>query len=130
MCKYRLKNKKLMVIVMNVDLADQTSRREGKTVKPEKKVCLDAQVSSGFTRRNDFGEKHDYFSPLCFFLYTGESYATRRQGTPPTRIIRRFFTSDKQAIWLSLGLFEENMFFFLQHTPGSPQIRRKKIDHP
>lgn len=111
---------------MNVDLADQMSRREGKTVEPEKKVCLDARVSSSFTRRRDFGEKHDYFSPLCFFLYTWESYATRRQGTPPTRIIRRFFTSDKQAIWLSLGLFEENMFFFVATYSREPPDQEEK----
>lgn len=62
-------------------------------------------------------------SSLCFSLYTGESSATRRQGAPSTRIIRRFFTSDKQAIWLSLGLFEENMF--LHRTPGSPTSGKK-----
>lgn len=87
--------------------------------------------------------KHDYyffFSPLfCFLLYTGESSATTRRGAPLTRIIRRFFTSDKQAIWLSLGLFEENMF--LHHTPGSPESGKRggkkkekknktKKDHP
>lgn len=70
-----------------------------------------------------------FFPPLCFFLvYTGEPSATRRQGAPSTRIIRRFFTSDKQAIWLSLGLFEENMF--LRRTPGSRIRGKKKVDHP
>lgn len=31
----------------------------------KEEVCLDARVSSGFTRRNDLG-KHDYFLPLLF----------------------------------------------------------------
>lgn len=69
------------------------------------------------------------FFPLCFFLYTGETSATRRQGAPPTRIIRRFFTSDKQAIWLSLGLFEENMFF-CNILQGAPRSGGKNVDHP
>lgn len=117
-----------MVIVMNVDLTDQKSRRkEMREILREGEVCLDARVSLGFARRNDFGGKHDYFFPSAFPSYTGESSATRRQGAPSTRIIRRFFTSDKQAIWLSLGLFEENMF--LHRTPGSP-TSGKKVDHP
>ena len=122
----------LMVIVMNVDLADQKSRRRkkkkkkgnaGESCEEQKRVCLDARVSLGFMRRNDLGGKHDYFFPSAFSSYTGESSATRRQGAPSTRIIRRFFTSDKQAIWLSLGLFEENMF--LHRTPGSPTSGKK-----
>lgn len=108
----------LMVIVMNVDFADQKSRRkEMREILRGGEVCLDARVSFGFTRRNDLGETWLFF-PSAFPSFTGESSATRRQGAPSTRIIRRFFTSDKQAIWLSLGLFEENMF--LQRTPGSP----------
>ena len=95
----------------------------GESWEEQKRVCLDARVSLGFMRRNDLGGKHDYFFPSAFSSYTGESSATRRQGAPSTRIIRRFFTSDKQAIWLSLGLFEENMF--LHRTPGSPTSGKK-----
>lgn len=50
------------------------------------------------------------FLPPLLSLYTRESSATRRQAAPSTHIIRGFFTSDKQPIWLSLGLFEKNMF--------------------
>lgn len=113
-----------MVIVMNVDLADQKEQEEGDARDPERRGGLFR--CSGvvwFSRGGMIWGKHDYFFPLLFPSYTGESSATRRQGAPPTRIVRRFFTSDKQAIWLSLGLFEENMF--LHRTPGSPTSAEK-----
>lgn len=119
-------NGNLMVIVMNVDLADQKSRRDGSAREPEKRGLFRCLGVIGFHEKKWFGGNMIIFS-LCFSSYTGESSATRRQGTPPTHIIRRFFTSDKQAIWLSLRLFEENMF--LHHTPGSPTSGRK-VDNP
>lgn len=82
-----------------------------------REVCLDVRVLLGFTRTDDSKETWLFF-PCAFPSYTREPSRTRRQGAPLIRIIRRFFTSDKQAIWLSLGLFEENMFLY--HTPGSP----------
>lgn len=112
----------LMVIVMNVDSTDQNKQEEGDARDPERGLFRCSGVGMIWRLLGGGGVEieHDYifFPPLCFFLsYTGEPSATRRQGAPSTRIIRRFFTSDKQAIWLSLGLFEENMF--LRRTPGS-----------
>ncbi len=98
-------------------------QEEGNARDPERRRGLfRCSGVVGFHEEEWFGGNMIIFS-LCFSSYTGESSATRRQGAPSTRIIRRFFTSDKQAIWLSLGLFEENMF--LRHTPGSPTSGKK-----
>lgn len=94
-----------------------SEKQEEADAGKRKEPCLDVRLLLGFTRTDDSKETWLFF-PCAFPLYTRESSRTRRQGTPLIRIIRRFFTSDKQAIWLSLGLFEENMF--LCHTPGSP----------
>lgn len=85
MLKCRMKIENLMNIVMNVDLADQTSRREVKVkaVEPEKKVCLDARVSSGFTRRNDFWGKRDYFFPCLLFLVHRGVVCYKKAGRSP-----------------------------------------------
>lgn len=57
MCKILFEKGNLMVIVMNVDLADQKSRiKEMRGILREGEVCLDARVSLGFMRRNDLGE--------------------------------------------------------------------------
>lgn len=66
----------LMVIVMNVDLADQKSRRRKKkgnareSWEEQRRVCLDARVSLGFMRRNDLGGETWLFFPLLLFPRT------------------------------------------------------------
>lgn len=109
-------NGNLMVIVMNVDLMDQKSIRKETQAREGRFVSMFG-CCWGFMRTKDSMGTWLFF-PCAFPLYTRESSRTRRQGAPLIRIIRGFFTSDKQAIWLSLGLFEENMFPY--HTPGSP----------
>lgn len=99
--------------------------KERSTRDAERRGLFRCSGVVGFHKKKWFGGNMIiiFFSPFCFPLYTGESSAARRQGAPSTRIIRRFFTSDKQAIWLSLGLFEENMF--LHQAPGSPTSGEK-----
>lgn len=100
---------------------NRSEKQEEGDAGERREVCLGCSGVVGFSRGQMIWWKRDYFFffPRAFPpLYTRESSRTRRQGAPLIRIIRRFFTSDKQAIWLSSGLFEENMF--LCHTPGSP----------
>jgi len=134
----------LMVSLMDVDSACEGKRDKRKQRKMEircKTFLKSARSWKGLLRRIFFFQYVNcgtfefrnilgiVITPPPSSSYTRDSSPTRRQAAPSTRIIRGFFTSDKQAIWLSLGLFEENMFICRLLKGGWHHRERQADNH-